>query len=65
MPHISKIPIAELLTDMCAAAFEMGVCQVGVEIAPDDKNQKQIQERYDGNKKRVETIQKEILRRIK
>jgi len=65
MPHISKLPMEELLTDLAAAAYEMGVCQVGIEVAPDVKTGRQIQERYNENEKVTKVIQNEILRRLK
>ena len=71
MPHINKIPMKELLNDLCAASFEMGIAKVGLAVAkknPDEIKVKTVEElfaRYDGNEKQVATIRKEILRRLK
>ncbi len=64
---LKTIRIEVLLDDLCAAAFEMGVCQVGLEITqskPEEKAHKQIQARYDGNENQVKVLKAEIKRRV-
>ena len=65
MREITLIPIEELLTDMCAAAFDMGTTKVALSIGVEIAEGQPVQERYDKNEKQVETIRKEILRRLK